>query len=50
MNHRRLVSALMLMFACSGCALSGHAAAVWGNLVVFALSVGIFLSTLALGR
>jgi hypothetical protein len=38
--------ATIVTTAMSGC----QGAALWGNLVVFAVSVGIFCSTLALGR
>jgi hypothetical protein len=43
-----LVSCVALLGGCAGAGASD--AALWGNLLVFALSVGIFMSTLALGR
>jgi hypothetical protein len=51
MSLRRFGTGIILVLALAGGALSaGEGAALWGNLVVFALSVGIFWSTLALGR
>jgi len=33
-----------------GLPLAGCQAAIWGNVLVFAISVGIFMGTLSLGR
>jgi hypothetical protein len=46
MRQLRLNSVFLGSMAVSGC----QGAAIWGNLAVFAVSVGIFCSTLALGR
>jgi hypothetical protein len=43
MGRRLLASGLLLT-------LSGCEGAMWGNLAVFAISLGIFMGTLTLGR
>lgn len=40
----RMLASLGLLF------LSGCEGAMWGNLAVFAISLGIFVGTLSLGR
>lgn len=48
MKHTRkpwLLTLFVVMFTVSGCQ-----GVMWGNLAVFAMSVGIFFGTLALGR
>lgn len=42
----RTVSTVALAALCSSC----QGVPLWGNLAVFAVSVGIFVGTLALGR
>lgn len=40
----------MVGLALTGLALTGCSGAFWGNLLVLGITVGIFFSTLALGR
>ncbi len=47
--HKRWLSTLVFAALCaSGC--TGIPGAIWGNLAVFGMSVGIFMGTLSLGR